>query len=227
VIKLYHAHTVTQELKHRGHIYEGVTIHWFVNHRDEPLIPYAEAFTDYESVNENDRLYAELSLNELLTEDEVKALERYLKAVHDESLVVTEVELPHAIKSVEDGQQVTVWGWGAIPAGGNTSHYVIDKPEMYELPEVWGYYDVREAEYRVDLTASTEYYKAFLQRLGMPIPSDEELHQAARSVTKDTGIYLQAHRVPEPVAVVANTSDDFGAGAQDTADDDFNPFAEE
>jgi len=141
--KLYMIRTTAKAFPHRGRVYRGVNITWFVNRRqdEEPPVPYSEAIADYDQLSAEDggRDYVHGHVDELFTEAEAKVFQAYLSAVHGEGATLKEVILPMNCT----GQLPT----GAFPVGGGTDFYLISEEPEYNLRfQVLGFFDVCECE---------------------------------------------------------------------------------
>ena len=134
---LFHAYSVTDEFPHRGGQYDGVRITWFMERRDKLIVSPSDVISDYFSMDDHDRAYAEDYIGSLFTHDEVLQLRGYLSDQGDRGefesrLVKFPVQRSDGLVSV-----------GAMAVGGSDDFYMLNEEDEYSLPfKVWGYYDV-------------------------------------------------------------------------------------
>ena len=143
-LKLYRAYSIMDDFLGYGQI----KVHWFCEDRNEPIGPYDQLIQDFEP---GQNLYAEDSINECFTEEEIEQLREYLERVHGYKLHAIEVNLP----------MPECMPYGAIGAGGvlamstsgelgiirghHDDYYMLSTEEEYSLPfKVWGYFDTAE-----------------------------------------------------------------------------------
>lgn len=134
---LFHAYTVTDEFPHRGGKYNGVEITWFMETRDKLIVSPSDVISDYFSMDDRDRFYAEDYIGSLFTLDEISQLSAYLSGQDDRGefesrLVKFPVQRSDGLVSA-----------GTMAVGGSDDFYMLNEEEEYSLPfKVWGYFDV-------------------------------------------------------------------------------------
>lgn len=138
-IKLYRPRTIVPEFPHRGQLYKDVQLTWLIEERLEPAIPYEEAMEGYGRLEGSDKFYAQHSLLELFTEQELKQLQAYLLLAHDDREgLAEEVSLPIESRSFPLSGYVV---------GGSSDFYELYREPLYSLPfRVIGLFDTRGYE---------------------------------------------------------------------------------
>lgn len=137
-LKLYRAYSIIDDFLGYGQI----KVHWFCEHRNGSIGPHDQLIQDYMP---GENLYAEVSIDECFTEEEIEQLREYLERVHGDKLHAIEVNLP----------MPECMPYGAIGAlcifkpDGEISavedYYMLNEEEEYSLPfKVWGYFDTEE-----------------------------------------------------------------------------------
>jgi hypothetical protein len=157
--KLYDVTSVIDEWPHRGSLYNGVQVTWFVDSRDtDPRFDYAAMLEGYELTVQRDyrdlrqsssdaeaRMaaghYERRLVDDLFTEDEAAQLAAHLNIAYGTEVEITEKPLPIATMSPEGYGYISV---SSIPYGP-VECYELYKHDDYNLPfRVCGYYDMRQ-----------------------------------------------------------------------------------
>jgi hypothetical protein len=140
--KLYNVTSVIDGWPHRGSVYNGVQVIWFVESRD------TDPGFDYAAMLEGCDLPALLPANtyerglvdDLFTEDEAAQLAAYLKTAHDIDVEITEEPLPIATRSADGVELMSV---SALAVGGTDDFYNLYMHDEYTLQfRVCGYFSM-------------------------------------------------------------------------------------
>jgi hypothetical protein len=130
-MKFYNVKTLVAE-------YSGcrdVQFCWFKTEPSGPARPYGELIANYDPVKSGG--YAERAVDEFFTEDETTQLVACLDTEHGNQGTTTVKEVPLPI----DNNGI---GFGAIPVGGGSDRYLLNKESYYSLPfKVEGYFGLR------------------------------------------------------------------------------------
>lgn len=158
--KLYNVTSVIDGWPHRGSLYDGVCVTWFVLDRDtDPGFDYPALLDCYELVVQRDYreyrqrrdfsdtearkvagFYARGLVNDLFTEVEAAQLAAYLKAVHDTGVDIAEEPIPIATRSADGFDCMSV---SALAVGGPDDFYNLYMHDEYTLQfRVCGYYSM-------------------------------------------------------------------------------------
>jgi hypothetical protein len=154
-IKLYRAWTTVESFPHRGQVYKDVSLMWHVVGRDTPPVPYEELIQNYSSLTDSERLYAEESLLELFTEQDLQALQQYLLLEHDCSLDMEQVALPSEGLFPYQDQVIS----------RSSDFYMLAMEPEYSLPfQVQGFYHVEGHERPEEPFLEEQIAQADMQR---------------------------------------------------------------
>jgi hypothetical protein len=166
-------------------IYDEVPCHWFCIKRDQPVAPYEELLANYHSLEDSEKGWARLAVNELLTEEEVEALQVFLGEHYEEGEVeVREFSLP--IQHIQEvykpfGQRI------ATREAEITDLRMLWELEGYSLPiEICGYIETRAdtksvEQFGEEVNAHTWFLEKALEHLGLDIDR-ERIKDAVRKV---------------------------------------------
>jgi hypothetical protein len=121
---------------------EQVTLHWFRTDRTEPVAPYPGLILGYGQMSPEQQRSAERMVNELLTEEEYRALRDYLQTKKRADLRIGVLVAPvNALKPANELGLGLVRPFGAHVDGEGGGFYRLSEDPDYTLPfSVWGYY---------------------------------------------------------------------------------------
>jgi hypothetical protein len=144
-MKLYH---VTSRVKeYDGH--KDVQFSWFLwDRRAQPVAPYPDLISDYATLDEDAREYAQVLVDEMFTDDEARLLLAWLNEHREGVHSLGETTMPVSARN-EDGRSYR----SMIPVDGTgwPQGWLKPKPD-WDLPfSVAGYYDLSRHD-RVDGT---------------------------------------------------------------------------
>jgi hypothetical protein len=135
-MNLYTMTTIVRE--YRG--CKDVPYHWcLVDPSAGPPRPHPELIAGYKP-DDPAAAYAKEAIEELFTEEQTAQLKAYLDGVHggDGITTIAEAETPIPGNSI---------GCGALPVGGLTDFYMLDREPLYSLPfRAWAYFDLRHCD---------------------------------------------------------------------------------
>jgi DNA polymerase III delta prime subunit len=138
VNRIFAVHSLVRNFRYQGKQYEEVKVNWFIQEREKPLLPFAEAIQDYGQLNEKERVFPEEYLNEQFSREEAEALEKYLDRQPTTTTRIEAIELP---------VMANVSGCRQLAAGNGNDFLALHKGKNYTLPfRVEGYFSVRFAE---------------------------------------------------------------------------------
>ncbi len=136
--------------------YDGVTFNWVYAGRKKPLGPYNELIADYHNLDRVIRPYMEGYVDELFTEEEIKALRAYLSKrspagrhfrckghyqTQQMELFVAEMPLP----IMEPARDKNIILRNATHSGGLQDSYIFSNEDGYDLPfKVYAYFDLQD-----------------------------------------------------------------------------------
>jgi len=144
MLRLFRAYAIVDKYRGRDH----VCFNFFVHRREKPLAPYEELLTDYKSMDDRTRAYAEGFVNELLTEAEVEELRSYLG--DSSELHTEEIKLPTTDKYAP---------YGALAVGGADGFIVLSEEGDHHLSvSIWAYFRFSEPEIAPTVSSPLEAF---------------------------------------------------------------------
>lgn len=197
LVRLFRTWSIIDNFKGKN----GVVFNWRCRYREKPVAPYSELIRDYDPSCESAQ-YEEEYVDELLTEDEVNELKKYLKEVHNTDLYIKEIELPVDFKNKFKSQGVPIGDCkGYLPFSsmlvGHTNFYMLNKEKEYNLNiPIWAYYDLEnclptvEIE-RKQLKDGIKYVEVLLKELDVEGINQKEIENAVKNVYDKFGLYVE------------------------------------
>jgi hypothetical protein len=138
---IYSVHSLARDFLYDGKQYEEVKINWFVLERKNPLAPYETSIQDYGQLDEKERIFPEVYVNEQFSREEAENLKKYLDRRPEVTTQIEEIELPVSPNAS---------GCRRLPRGAGNDFYILHGEKSYSLPfKVEGYFSVRFAELKV------------------------------------------------------------------------------
>jgi len=136
--------------------YDEVVFNWFYAEREKHLAAYKELIANYHHLDEVIKPYMEDYVNELFTEEEIKALRAYLSKrspagrhfrckghYQTQQIELFVAEMPLPIR--EPARDKNIILRNATHSGGLQDKYIFSNEDGYDLPfKVYAYHDLRD-----------------------------------------------------------------------------------
>ncbi len=179
--RLYRLKSILNNFSHKGSIYDGVEVFWFVVYRDN-LEFSQERQTNGHDNSERQFYISEGNIYELFSEEESILLKEYL---------LRDNRAGCEIKETDVDIEVETRGYGDRVLGHKEGYYRMDLDFNYDLPLiVWGYYDVTYAKDISWLAQGVESMKMVLDKFGITITNINKLKTTIEDL-KSTGIFKE------------------------------------
>ncbi len=181
--RLFRLKSSVNNFSHKGSIYDGVEVFWFVVYRDNWTFSQEELTNGYIKNSENPPYISEENLYELFYEEESNALREYLHR--------TQNKLECEIRETDVGIEIETWGYGDKALGHKEGFYRIDVDDSYNLPfVVWGYYDVSYAKDVSWLVCGVESMEMVMDKFGIAITDISKLKTTIEDL-KNKGLFVE------------------------------------
>lgn len=139
--KLYHVHSIVNNFRYQGILYDNLKINWFMIGREKPSVPFDRAIINYVELSPELRVHPETYIMERFTLIEADLLKGFLASTQKIDAVIDELALP-----VSD----TLRGYrsGTTPPG--TDFIPLHKKQNYNLSfKVEGIFNIKMADERI------------------------------------------------------------------------------
>jgi hypothetical protein len=180
--RLFRLKSVFDHFSHRGKVYDGVEICWFVVYRDTPINSHRKLLNGYLTNPDNSQYISEDNIYELFTEEEAEAFKEYLLKNHREQCQLREADIRSEVNS---------WGYGDKILSYREGFYRLDHEGDYNLPFiVWGYYDLSYAKDVSWLIYGVESIERILDKFGMTV-TDLNILKTKIEEMKNQGLFVE------------------------------------
>lgn len=137
-MKLYQAVCFIDDFEHSGGVFDGMPMTIF-RAPGEPIYKeedYKKMICGFDCLEDDEKQYMRIVIDEFFTEREVKEVKKYLKTFPKTKIQVREISLPHRAGFLPIS---------AIPLGGGQDCYMFYQSKDYSLSfKIEGYFDVRD-----------------------------------------------------------------------------------
>lgn len=167
-------------------IYHGVKFNWYCLERAEPVAPYTQVISGYESLDGQCRDAMQREIDRYFTDQETRELGVYLQERYGLPLAVEEVALPLKHKG------------GFFEEGGSVIYDFLElcaKPDYPLAFKVWGYYTLTRCLSASDLDNALRFIRKSLALLGLKDTfSSGDLEAVARTLHEQDGLVVKNQR---------------------------------
>lgn len=190
MIKLFRSESVLSNFSHKGRVYDELEIAWFVVHRESSVV-HEEVIKECKKKYDILPNTFENSVFELFTEEEAKALEKYILRTRKQECRIKEVDM---------GLEIFSWEYGDKDLSNMEGYYRLSNEEGYDLPfVVWGYYSVNSAKDLSWLVNEMEFIERVLGKIEISITNKDRLKSIIEELKNDGFIVDKGVKTKEKI----------------------------
>ncbi len=135
MIKLFRAYSVRENYKNR----DSVIVDWFCHEREKPAVTYEAVISNYNELDDDERIRARKLVDNFLTESEVSELKEYIESGSGFDVRVSENKIPF-----EDGRKIPNFTEPSSPAGEGDYFHLQNKDGYNLSVPISGFADLSE-----------------------------------------------------------------------------------
>ncbi len=193
MVKLFHASSVIERLTLDNIHFNAGIIHWYKVNSSLGKHDYSRLIDSYSRLNREQKIYSEELVNELLTEEEIDQLRRYLITTRDDTFVCKETDgNPLKVRRASFPITHAEMGYRLMPVGGTAMRVSLSERKDYNLPFVIeGYFDLSEESFQQRIDDSIAYIRKALQMLGVDAGIKiDQVEDVVDELYKRDGLYV-------------------------------------